>query len=66
LFYLDEEWYEFYRENAYPSGDRRNLDDPRRGVCQKIADIVMKYKNGPPLLESLDDAFTLYFHKKFD
>lgn len=66
LFHKDPEWYEFYRENAYPTGDRRNLEDPRRGVCKKIADIIMDYKNGPPPLESLEDAFRLHFKKKID
>jgi hypothetical protein len=66
LFHKDPEWYEFYRENAYPTGDRRKADDPRRGVCKKIADIIMDYKNGPPALNSLEDAFMLHFQKKMD
>lgn len=66
LFHKDPEWYEFYRENAYPSGDRRQVDDPRRGVCKKIADIIMDYKKGPPELASLEDALKAHFHKKLD
>lgn len=43
LFSLDEGWYEFYKENAYPSGQRKP-DEERRGVDKTKVDDIMSIK----------------------
>jgi len=40
LFRINEQWYEFFKENAVPTGQRRSTDDLRRGVDKKYVDDV--------------------------
>jgi hypothetical protein len=55
VFQMDQDWIPFFYENAYPSGQRRHLDDKRMGVDKSKVDRIMKVKTGPPVV-SLDDA----------
>ena len=40
---MDPEWYEYYKENAYPCGTRRP-QETRRGVHKKHIDDIMLIK----------------------
>jgi hypothetical protein len=54
IFFIDREWEEFYKENAYPfpSGQRKSPHtDPRRGVDKDKMDQIMKIKRGPPEID---------------
>ncbi len=55
LFSIDQEWYNYFKENAYPLGQRRLGLDHRRGVDKNRVDNIMKCKSGPPELP-LEDA----------
>lgn len=50
LFRLDPEWYAFFKENAYPTGQRRCKSDSRRGVDKIRVDSIMTLKEGPPVV----------------
>jgi hypothetical protein len=49
LFDIDKEWYSFFKENAYPLGQRKVMDR-RRGVDKVRVDNIMACKRGPPEL----------------
>lgn len=55
LFMLNKEWYEFFKENAYPTGQRRRELDIRRGVDKSYVDdiIILNQKLGLPLDDSI-------------
>lgn len=57
LFYMDPDWGEYFKENAYPfpSGQRKSTNDVRRGVDKAYVDEIMKIKEGPPP-KNLDEA----------
>lgn len=55
LYSLDHCWYEFFRENTYPCGGRRDTTDYRRGVDKDKVDRIMTIRHGPPYV-SLDTA----------
>lgn len=55
LFDIDNEWYPYFKENAYPSGQRRSSYDKRRGVDKSHIDRIMVRRRGPPVIP-LEDA----------
>ena len=55
IFTMDRGWIDYFKENAYPSGQRRQSWDKRRGVDKAHVDFIMSVKDGPPTL-NLDDA----------
>ena len=58
LFSLDATWYEYFKENAWPSGQRRLCGDYRRGVAGPQVDEIMSIKRGPPSMD-LDGAISV-------
>lgn len=56
LFTMDEEWCEFFKENAYPHPSGQRVDgEARRGVDKEYVDSIMALKIGPPA-RTMDDA----------
>lgn len=55
LFQLDNSWYEYFKENAYPTGQRRFSGDKRRGVDKEYVDdlTILKKKLQLPLDDSI-------------
>lgn len=48
LFHIHPDWYQYFKENAYPCGQRRIHCDLRRGVDKDRVDRIMKIQGGPP------------------
>jgi hypothetical protein len=59
LFSIDFGWYEYFKENAWPTGQRRtSRGDYRRGVDCEDVDVIMRIKKGPPTTD-LETAIIL-------
>lgn len=63
LFSLDEHWYEYFKENAWPCGARKE-HDRRRGVDREQVDHIMRIKSGPPPI-TLERAIVLQCEKRY-
>lgn len=64
LFQLDGEWYEYFKENAWPTGQRRTTRDERRGVDREEVDTIMRIKKGPPPV-NLENAMIMLYHDRY-
>jgi len=65
VFDKDEDWYSFFKENAYPCGRPRN-NEQRRGVSRKYVDEIMQIHD--KLHISIERSIRLWGslkHKKF-
>lgn len=58
----DPEWYDFFKENAFPCG-RKKPHENRYGVSRSYVDDIMKIHDGFGV--SLDDAIILWSSLKF-
>lgn len=63
LFNLDPEWYDYFKENAWPTGQRK-CQDRRRGVDREQIDDIMRIRTGPPRIE-LEKAIVLQCQKRY-
>ena len=66
LFTIDQEWCEFFKENAYPHpSGQRHVDERRRGVDKLYVDEIMELKYGNPP-RSMDEAICEACLRKLD
>lgn len=64
LFTLDFGWYEYFKINAWPTGQRRlERGDRRRGVDREDVDSIMRIRTGPPPID-LETAIVVHCHEK--
>jgi hypothetical protein len=64
LFQIHGKWYEFFSENAYPTGQRKSKTDHRRGVDKKYVDDIMNICKHTGL--SLDDSIHILIRQKIE
>lgn len=61
LFDISPLWIDYFKENAYPNGQRKLTNDSRRGVDKDVVDKIMVIQKGPPELD-LDTAMIEALH----